>query len=48
MTSIERWLDFFFKHFWKVLALVLIILWALGVFPMPDPKDLLDFLKEIK
>lgn len=37
-----------FEHFWKIVVLIVIVLWVTGKLPMPSAMEIIDFLKEMK
>jgi hypothetical protein len=44
-NGFRGWVDLFFKHFWKIFLVAVVVLWLMGKFPI-DPKDVLEFAKE--
>lgn len=47
-NGVRYWLNFAMTHFWKIVVVVVIAAYIFGWLPLPEPKEILDFLKEMK
>lgn len=47
-NGVRYWLNFAMTHFWKIVVIVVLIAYFLGWLPLPEPKEILDFLKAMK
>lgn len=47
-SGLRAWVGLALEHFWKIIVVLVIVLWVLGYLPMPEPKELLDFIRAMK
>jgi len=47
-NGVKWWVQLFLDHFWKIIVIVVLIAWIAGWLPLPEPKEILDFLKSMK
>jgi len=47
-NGVRYWLSFAMAHFWKIVVIVVIVSYLFGWLPLPEPKEILDFIREMK